>query len=98
MEVADEIEYLLVNFITNHLNRDEAKNIHCGNDILNSLSMDAEDELKDRAWELLKEELNYKRIVEKVQDWLKETSCEEVDEEEEEECNCEHEQESEDEN
>jgi hypothetical protein len=97
MDACFEIEETLFDYIISCLTNNEAKNIHCGNDILNSLSNDAEEDIKHRAWELIKQELNYKKVVEKVQDWLKENSCEEVNEEEEETCNCDHEQESEDE-
>ena len=62
-------EETLYDYVTN-LPVEDAREIHNGNDILNSLSHDAEEDLKDRVWELVKQELNYRGIVELVQEWL----------------------------
>jgi len=66
--VASEAEHMLLEWIVRHLDRDEQKNIYNGEDVLRSLSMDAEDEVKERVWELVKRELNYRWIVDKVKD------------------------------
>ena len=59
---------MLLEWIVRHLDRPEQKNIYNGEDVLRSLSMDAEEEVKDRVWELVKRELNYRWIVDKVKD------------------------------
>jgi HEPN domain-containing protein len=66
--VASEAEQMLLEWILRHLDRPEQKNIYNGEDVLRSLSMDAEDEVKERVWELVKRELNYRWIVDKVKD------------------------------
>jgi hypothetical protein len=62
------------------LSVEDAREIHNGSDILNSLSPDAEEDLKERVWELIKQELNYRGIVELVQEWLENQPQEEVEE------------------
>ena len=59
---------MLLQWIVRHLDRSEQKDIHNGEDVLRSLSMDAEDEVKNQVWELVKRELNYRWIVDKVKD------------------------------
>jgi len=84
--VASEAEGMLLEWIVRHLDRDEQKNIYNGEDVLRSLSMDAEDEVKERVWELVKRELNYRWIVDKVKDEVAnqpETENEEDEEDEE---------------
>jgi hypothetical protein len=66
--IASEAEQMLLEWIVRHLDRPEQKNIYNGEDVLRSLSMDAEEEVKDRVWELVKRELNYRWIVDKVKD------------------------------
>ena len=91
MTVCDNVEEILFKYVTETLTLGEITKIHCGGDILNSLSMDAEEEIKERVWELIKEEMNYRRIVDEIHDWLKKNSiCDDADDEEEEECNCNH--------
>jgi len=90
--ILSEAEGMLVEWIVRHLDRSEQKDIHCGADILRSLSMDAEDEVKNQVWELVKRELNYGWVVDKVQDHIQnepqtESENEENEEEEEEEGN-----------
>ena len=84
--IATEAEHMLLEWIVRHLDRDEQKNIYNGEDVLRSLSMDAEDEVKERVWELVKRELNYRWIVDKVKDEVAnqpETDKEEDEEDEE---------------
>ena len=84
--IANEAEHMLLEWIIRHLERDEQKNIYNGEDVLRSLSMDAEEEVKERVWELIKRELNYRWIVDKVQDEVAnqpETDKEEDEEDEE---------------
>ena len=82
--IATEAEHMLLEWIVRHLDRPEQKNIQNGEDVLRSLSMDAEEEVKERVWELIKRELNYRWIVDKVKDEVAnqpETDKEEEDEE-----------------
>ena len=84
--IASEAEHMLLEWIVRHLDRDEQKNIYNGEDVLRSLSMDAEEEVKERVWELVKRELNYRWIVDKVKDEVAnqpETDIEEDEEDEE---------------
>ena len=84
--IATEAEHMLLEWIVRHLDRPEQKNIYNGEDVLRSLSMDAEDEVKERVWELVKRELNYRWIVDKVKDEVAnqpETDKEEDEEDEE---------------
>jgi len=84
--ILSDAEGMLVEWIVRHLDRAEQKDIHCGADILRSLSMDAEDEVKNQVWELVKRELNYGWVVNKVQDHIKnEPQTENEDEDEDEE-------------
>ena len=86
--IATEAEHMLLEWILRHHDRPEQKNIYNGEDVLRSLSMDAEDEVKERVWELVKRELNYRWIVDKVKDEVAnqpETDNEEENEEEDEE-------------
>ena len=62
------------------LSVEDAREIHNGSDILNSLSPDAEEDLKERVWDLVKQELNYRNIVELVYEWLQNQPEEEVEE------------------
>lgn len=83
--IASEAEQMLLEWIVRHLERDEQKNIYNGEDVLRSLSMDAEEEVKDRVWELVKRELNYRWIVDKVKDEVaNQPETDKEDEEEEE--------------
>lgn len=82
----EQTEGILYDYIIQILPLEEIKEIHNGDDIINSLSSDAEEDIKERVWELIKEELNYKSIVEAVKDWLRNnTNTSEDDSEEEEE-------------
>ena len=66
--ILTEAESMLLKWIVRHLDRSEQKDIHNGEDVLRSLSMDAEDEVRNQVWELVKRELNYRWIVDKVKD------------------------------
>lgn len=61
----------------------EIRQIYNGEDILNSLSYDAIEDIKDRVWELLKDELNYLLIVDKIRTDLKNAPDTEIEDEEE---------------
>jgi len=73
-------EETLYDYVTNILSVEDAREIHNGSDILNSLSPDAEEDLKERVWDLVKQELNYRNIVELVYEWLQNQPGEEIEE------------------
>jgi len=83
--IVSEAEQMLLDWILRHTDRSEQKDIHNGEDVLRSLSMDAEDDVKNQVWELVKRELNYRWIVDKVKDEIAEHPETEDEEEEEEE-------------
>jgi hypothetical protein len=81
--IVTETEHMLLEWIVRHLDRHEQKNIQNGEDVLRSLSMDAEEEVKERVWELIKRELNYRWIVDKVKDEVANQPDTDKDEEDE---------------
>lgn len=91
-DILDEVEQMLAEYIIQMCSRKEKKDIWNGSDVLNALTMDAEEEVKDRIWFLVKGALNWQEVVSKVKDDLalepesqseSETEDEEEDEEEE---------------
>ena len=68
--VRDEVEDMIAKFLC-ALDRDERKEVWNGADCLHALTMDAEEEIKDQLWYLVKAELHWARIVEAVKDSLK---------------------------
>lgn len=87
--IVEMTEGILYNYIIKILPTSEIKEITNGNDILNSLSYDAEEDIKERVWEAIKEELNYRSVVEAVQDWLKNVCDSDIEDEEQEDENTE---------
>lgn len=85
MSAVQSAEEYLFDYVVNILSRKEVKEIQTKYDILNSLNDDAEEDIKNEVWSAIKEELNYRRIIEEVGEWLKNTSSEDEEEEEEEE-------------
>lgn len=83
--ILDDVEDMLLKFILLHCERNERKDIWNGSDCLKALSMDAEEEIKDQLWFLVKAELNYNRVVDKIRDDLKTEAESDSDSEEEEE-------------
>lgn len=88
--ILDEVEQMLAEYIIQMCSREEKKEIWNGEDILNALSMDAEEEVKDRIWFLVKGAVNWQTVVDKVKDDLatepeSESESESDNEEEEEE-------------
>jgi len=75
---------MVINFITNCLTKEDRKEIWNGEDCLNSLTYDAISDIQERLWDLMKSELNWKFIVDKIKKYVKEeaSSSESEDEEE----------------
>jgi hypothetical protein len=86
MSVKDEIEDYFFMFLMT-LPYAERKEIWNGNDCMNALTNDAEEDLKEEAWKLIKYSLNYSSIVERLKEQMKEEHEEEQEEEEEEDQN-----------
>jgi len=89
-DILGEVEQMLAEYIIQMCSREEKKDIWNGADILNALAMDAEEEVKDRIWFLVKGALNWQEVVSKVKDDLaldpeSESESETEDEEEEKE-------------
>lgn len=86
MSVNDEIEDYFFMFLMT-LPYAERKEIWDGNDCMNALTCDAEEDLKEEAWKLIKYSLNYSSIVERLKEQMKEEHEEEQEDEEEEDQN-----------
>ncbi|TEB18164.1 hypothetical protein C9890_0455 [Perkinsus sp. BL_2016] len=81
---------MLAAYIIQMCNHEEKKDIWNGSDVLNALAMDAEEEVKNRIWFLVKGAVNWQEVVSKVKDDLalepeSESEIETEDEEEEQE-------------
>ncbi len=84
-DILGEVEQMLAEYIIQMCSREEKKDIWNGSDVLNALAMDAEEEVKDRIWFLVKGALNWQEVVSKVKDDLAlepESESETEDEEE----------------
>jgi hypothetical protein len=89
-DILGEVEQMLAEYIIQMCSREEKKDIWNGADVLNALTMDAEEEVKDRIWFLVKGALNWQEVVSKVKDDLaldpeSQSESETEDEEEEQE-------------
>jgi len=82
MSVKDEIEDFFLIFLMS-LPYAERKEIWNGADCMNALTCDAEEDLKEEAWKLIKYSLNYSSIVERLKEQMKEEIIEEQEEVEE---------------
>jgi len=71
MSVKDEIEDFFLIFLMS-LPYAERKEIWNGADCMNALTCDAEEDLKEEAWKLIKYSLNYSSIVERLKEQMKE--------------------------
>jgi len=89
-DILGEVEQMLAEYIIQMCSREEKKDIWNGADVLNALTMDAEEEVKDRVWFLVKGAVNWQEVVSKVKDDLaldpeSQSESETEDEEEEQE-------------
>lgn len=69
-DILGEVERMLAEYIIQMCSREEKKEIWNGADVLNALAMDAEEEVKDRIWCLVKGAVNWQEVVCKVKDDL----------------------------
>lgn len=75
--ILDTIEEHILDYILFQYGKDR---VNSPNDIINAIEEDATEELKDRLWDLVKYELKFSRILDKI-DEVKES--EKVEDEEE---------------
>lgn len=73
-----EIEELIFSFITKMGN---PENITGPNDIIDNLSYDAIEEIKDRIWDLMKQEINCYDIYDEIEKFNEDNKSESEDEE-----------------
>ena len=69
--ILDEVEGMILHFILRYCDKYVRRDIWNGADCLNAISMDAEEEIKEQLWHLVKTELNYQRIGDKIKDDLR---------------------------
>lgn len=89
--ILEEAEDLIFMWILN-LPENDQKNLHNGADVINSITNDAEEDLKNELWQSIKNNLSYRSILNRLFIHLKDvvetesvvSSCEEEEEEEEE--------------
>ena len=84
MNVVRDIEQILFDYIK-LLPIYDIKNIHNGQDIFNALHPDAEQDIKDVLFDLIKQELDYRYIIDNIKDWLKNQSDSLIEDTEDEE-------------
>lgn len=79
MDVLKETEDLLVDYLCDLPNED-VREINDWDDVFHTaLTYDAEEELRDRIWELIKYNLDIKSVIERVKEDLPPESDEEIE-------------------
>ena len=84
MNVVRDMEQILFDYVK-LLPIYDIKDIHNGQDIFNALYPDAEQDIKDVLFDLIKQELDYKYIIDNIKDWLKNQSESVIEDSEDEE-------------
>lgn len=84
MNVIRDMEQILFDYVK-LLPIYDIKDIHNGQDIFNALHPDAEQDIKDVLFDLIKQELDYKYIIDNIKDWLKNQSDSLIEDTEDEE-------------
>jgi len=67
---SDEVEDLFLDYIKTLPIYDQ-RQIHCGSDFINSLTPDAEEDLKEEIWRRIKYNVNYTRLLDALYNHLK---------------------------
>ena len=67
---SDEVEDLFLEYIKT-LPICDQRQIHCGYDFINSLTPDAEEDLKEEIWSRIKYNVNYTRLLDALANHLK---------------------------
>jgi len=79
MDILKETEDVLVDYLCD-LPNEQVRDINDWDDVFNSaLTMDAEEELKEHIWQLIKYNLNIKSVVERIKEDLPPASDEEIE-------------------
>lgn len=61
-DIKQEVEELIYAYITNTKTK-----VNCPNDILEELTYDAVEDIKERIWELIKYEIDYRSIFDEIE-------------------------------
>jgi hypothetical protein len=69
--ILDEAEDLVYDWIMT-LPKEDQKNLHDGADIINCITNDAEEDLKNELWESIKNSLSYRSILNRLKNHLNE--------------------------
>ena len=77
------VEDCLFDFVINTLSEEQQKQIYCGNDILRHLEKnpDAKQDLLEEVWNIMKANLRYNTIIQRIKDQYPETESESEEEE-----------------
>lgn len=82
--IRSEAEDYIFGFLAKILTKDERKEVHVGADVLRHLedNPDCEEDVKDQVWRMLKYELNFNSILERLQDYCRVNDSDSEDDEE----------------
>jgi len=80
----DRVEEIIISYLET-LPSSELKNMDSADRITSALNYDVEEEIKEEVWRLLLHNLNYRRIIEKLEEVLVDRNDDEEENEEEEE-------------
>jgi len=77
MEIIADVEDMLVKYCLLELDNEQKKDIHDGEDVLKCMKHDAEEDVKEHLWYLVKAEVDWRNVVQRVKDTIKEEDSEE---------------------
>ena len=83
MDTKRELEDLIVTYVCHELPIADQHDIHNPIDILNRIDYDAENDLKERIWESILQELNWTSILNMIKEKRQDLPCESESENEE---------------
>jgi regulator of replication initiation timing len=83
MEPVEVAEDLILDYLFHHSSIDDLKQINNAEDMLNTLTYDAIEEIKDELWSAILNRLNYRFMLERLEEQLSEDSSTAITEEEE---------------
>ena len=70
MEIIEETEDLIFKFVIECLDTEEQEQLECEDDIMQKMTTDHEEEIKDRLWYILKQEVNWRNILDRIKKHL----------------------------
>jgi hypothetical protein len=65
------VEDIMYDYIISTVTPEDMKKITNADDVLECIDEEAEEEIKDKVWNLLKEQLNYRSIIKAIYNWRK---------------------------